>query len=453
MDAESAFKQICERIPDAMTRLNVPGVAVGVYCDGRELAAGFGITSIRNPLPVNEDTLFQIGSNTKTFVATMAMRLVEAGKLDLDVPIRKYIPGFRMRDPDATERATFRHLMTHTGGWVGDYFLDTGGGDDALGRYVAAMADLPQLTPFGEQWSYNNAAFAIAGHVIAKISGLTFETALKDLVLDPLDLRRSFINPHDVMTHRFAVGHATFKDKTHVLAPWGLPRSTWPEGGITASVTDLIRYGRFHLGDGRNTSGDRILSRESLDSMQTPICKGQFDFMMGLSWWLREAGGVKTVQHGGGTLGQISAFNLYPQRDFAFAIFTNSMAGTALILEVTKEPLAEFLGYREPEPQQVLMSAEQLSEYAGRYLGQLADVILSVRDKDLMMQQESKGGFPTTTSPPTPNAPPFRVAFIGRDLLMALEGPTKDTRAEFLRNAAGKIVWIRAGGRLLSKEN
>jgi CubicO group peptidase (beta-lactamase class C family) len=450
MDGEAVFKQICERVPDALARFKVPGVAVGVYCDGREFAAGFGVTSARNPLAVNENTLFQIGSNTKTFVATMAMRLVEAGQLDLDTPIRKYLPDFRMRDADATARTTFRHLMTHTGGWVGDYFLDTGDGDDALARYAAAMADLPQLTPFGTLWSYNNAAFSLAGHVIARITGKTFETALKELVLDPLGLHRSFIDPRDVMTHRFAVGHASFNDQTIVLSPWALARSNWPAGGITASVTDLIRYGRFHLGDGRSASGDRILSRASLDSMQTTICKGQFDFTMGLAWWLREAGGVKTVLHGGGTLGQISAFNLYPQRDFAYAIFTNSMAGALLIRDVTNEPMAQFLGYREPEPQQIPMSAEQFREYAGRYTGQLGDFILYSKDADLMMRSESKGGFPTTTTPPMPNPPPCRVAFIGKDLLLALDGPLKDSRAEFLRDDANKIVWMRAGGRLHS---
>jgi CubicO group peptidase (beta-lactamase class C family) len=98
VDGETVFKQICERVPDAMKQFNVPGVAVGVYCEGSEFGAGFGVTSTRNPLAVNEKTLFQIGSNTKTFVATAAMRLVEAGKLDLDTPIRKYLPGFRMRD-------------------------------------------------------------------------------------------------------------------------------------------------------------------------------------------------------------------------------------------------------------------------------------------------------------------------------------------------------------------
>jgi CubicO group peptidase (beta-lactamase class C family) len=451
MDGESVFKQICERVPDAMNRFSVPGAAVGVYSEGREFGAGFGVTSTRNPLAVNEKTLFQIGSNTKTFVATAAMRLVESGRLELDAPIRKYLPGFRMRDAEVTERVTMRHLMTHTGGWFGDYFLDTGDGDDALERYVAAMADLPQLTPLGTQWSYNNSAFSLAGQVIAKISGKTFETALKDLVIDPLGLRRSFINPHDVMVHRFAAGHASLNGQTHVLSPWVLPRSNWPAGGITASVLDLVRYGRFHLGDGRNAAGDRILSRESVAAMQTTICKGQLNFTMGLSWWLREAGGVKTVLHGGGTLGQISGFNLYPQRDFAFAIFTNSTAGGALIVDVTKDPMAEFLGYREPEPQPIAMSAEQLAEYAGRYIGQLNDVVLSVSGGDLMMQPESKGGFPTTTTPPTPNPPPSRVAFIGKDLPMALDGPLKDARAEFLRDAAGSIVWMRSGGRLLAR--
>jgi CubicO group peptidase (beta-lactamase class C family) len=448
MDGEAVFKQICERVPEAMKRLSVPGAAVGVYSEGREFGAGFGVTSTRNPLPVNEKTLFQIGSNTKTFVATAAMRLVESKMLELDAPIRKYLPGFRMRDSDVTARVTMRHLMTHTGGWLGDYFLDTGDGDDALERYVVALAEMEQLTPLGTQWSYNNSAFSLAGHVIAKITGKTFEAALKELVIDPLGLRRSFINPHDVMNHRFAAGHASLNGQTYVLSPWALPRSSWPAGGIAASVMDLVRYGRFHLGDGRNASGEPILSRESLTAMQTTICKGQFDFTMGLSWWIRESGWVKTLLHGGGTLGQISGFNLYPQYDLAFAIFTNSSAGGALILEVTGEPMAEFLGYRPPEPAQIPMSVEHLGEYAGRYIGQLGDVVLSVRENDLMMAQESKGGFPTTTTPPTPNPPPTRVAFIGKDLLIALDGPIKDTRAEFLRDDAGAIAWMRAGGRL-----
>ena len=118
-----------------------------------------------------------------------------------------------------------RHLLTHTGGWDGDFFPDTGNGDDALARYVELMADLPQLTPLGTILSYNNAAFSLAGRVIEAVTGKTYEAALKELVLDPLRLKHSFLFPTDVMTHSYAVGHATIADKTIVLRPWQVTRA------------------------------------------------------------------------------------------------------------------------------------------------------------------------------------------------------------------------------------
>ncbi|MGB9380342.1 MAG: serine hydrolase domain-containing protein, partial [Candidatus Binatus sp.] len=220
MDAEELFRGICDRIPDAMARHRVPGVALGIVCEGREFMQGFGVTNVRHPLPVDEKTLFQIGSTTKTFTATAVMRLVEDGKLTLDQPIRTYLPDFTMRDPEVTTRLTMRHLLTHTGGWDGDFFPDTGNGDDALARYVRLMAELPQLTPLGTILSYNNAAFSLAGRVVEVVTGKTYEAALNELVLQPLGLKHSFLFPTDAMTHSFAVGHTTIADKTVVLRPW-----------------------------------------------------------------------------------------------------------------------------------------------------------------------------------------------------------------------------------------
>jgi CubicO group peptidase (beta-lactamase class C family) len=110
-----------EQVIEAMQRLRVPGVAVGVLHNGQEHVAGFGVTSVEHPLPVNADTLFQIGSITKTFVGTAAMRLVEMGKLGLDVPVRAYLPDLRLASEQVASKVTLRHLFTHTGGWVGDY--------------------------------------------------------------------------------------------------------------------------------------------------------------------------------------------------------------------------------------------------------------------------------------------------------------------------------------------
>src|SRR5690606_32934919 len=151
------------------------GVAVGILHDSRERMAGIGFTSVENPLPVTADTLFQIGSTTKTITGTILMQLVEKGLLDLDEPVRTYLPELRLADKAAEEGVTPRHLITHMGGWMGDYFSDTGDGDDALTRYVAEMAELPQVTPTGSIWSYNNAGFGLAGRLIEVITGNSYE--------------------------------------------------------------------------------------------------------------------------------------------------------------------------------------------------------------------------------------------------------------------------------------
>src|SRR5215213_3644320 len=126
------FRRISKKIVSEMKRLRVPGVAVGIYHKGNEFTAGFGVTSLEHPLPVIADTLFQTGSISKTFTGTLLMMLVEQGKVDLDAPVRKYIRDFKVKDKQVSKKVTVRHLLTHMGGWVGDYFNDFGNGDDAL---------------------------------------------------------------------------------------------------------------------------------------------------------------------------------------------------------------------------------------------------------------------------------------------------------------------------------
>jgi len=449
MDAEELFAGICERIPDAMARHKVPGVALGIVCEGREFTKGFGVTSVRHPLPVDEKTLFQIGSTTKTFTATAVMRLVEAGKLALDQPIRTYLPDFTMRDPEVASRVTMRHLLTHVGGWEGDFFPDTGNGDDALARYVKLMADLPQLTPLGTILSYNNSAFSLAGRVVEAVTGKTFEAALNDLVLAPLGLRHSFLFPTDAMTHCFAVGHATVGDRIVVLRPWQVTRACASAGGIAASMKDQLRYARFHLGDGSTEDGARILSSESLAMMRTPGDAGMLDVRMGLAWMTRDTGGIRRVFHGGGTYGQISAFTMTPARKFAVALATNSMNGGLLNLDVTKGLVAKFLGDDKPEPAEIPMTPDQMAEYAGRYTRSMGgDIEIKTEAGKLMLQAHPKGGFPTADTPPGPTPPPFRIGLVGTDRIAMVEPPFKDIQGEFIRNPDGSIAWLRWGSRI-----
>jgi CubicO group peptidase (beta-lactamase class C family) len=128
-----------------MKRLQVPGVAIGIWHKDREFAEGLGITNVEHPLPVTPGTLFQTGSISKTFTGTMIMQLVEQGKVDLDAPAKKYIKDLKLRDKNVEKKVTVRQLLTHMGGWVGDYFNDFGNGEDALDRMVKEIAKLPQV--------------------------------------------------------------------------------------------------------------------------------------------------------------------------------------------------------------------------------------------------------------------------------------------------------------------
>jgi CubicO group peptidase (beta-lactamase class C family) len=449
MDVEELFTGICDRIPDAMARNKVPGVVLGIVCEGREFMKGFGVTSVRHPLPVDEKTLFQIGSTTKTFTATAVMRLVEDGRLALDEPIRTYLPDFTMRDPEVTAQLTMRHLLTHTGGWEGDFFPDTGNGDDALTRYVKLMADLPQVTPLGSILSYNNAAFSLAGRVIEAVTGKTYEAALNELVLAPFGLRHSFLFPADAMTHSFAVGHATIGDRTIVLRPWQVTRACAAAGGIAASMIDQMRYARFHLGDGTTEDGARILTAESIAMMQTPGNAGMLDTKMGLAWMMRDIGGLRRIFHGGGTYGQISAFTMTPARKFGLALATNSVSGGFFNLEVTKDLVAKFLGNDEPEPAEIPMTPAQMAEYSGRYVRLMGgDIEINAEAGKLMVQPHPKGGFPTSDTPPGPTPPPFRIGLIGKDRVAMVEPSFKDIQGEFIRNPDGTIAWLRWGSRI-----
>ena len=449
---DDRFRPVCEQVVNEMNRLPIPGAVVGVWHGDKEFLAAFGTTSLDHPLPVTEDTLFQIGSITKTFVATAIMRLVEAGKLELDKPVRTYLPDLRLMDETVAAQVTIRHLLTHTGGWVGDYFDDFGLGDDALARMVAKMADLQQLTPLGKVWSYNNSGFYLAGRVMEVVAGASFETAMKELVFDPLGLKMSFFFAQDVITHRFAVGHEVVDKKPRVARPWAIGRAAHPAGGVVCSVKDLLRYARFHMGDGLSSEGARLLSRESLALMQTPLFPSTGISMMGLAWSITTVDETKMIRHGGGTNGQATLLRIVPSRQFAVAVFTNSDEGDALCDRVVNEATKEYIGLTLPEAIPLDLPEATLLSYTGNYDAAGSVYEITLQEGGLVLQVTLKGGFPTPDSPPSQSPPPVRIALYAEDRVIVLDEPMKDARGEFLRNPDHSIAWLRLGGRIHARQ-
>ncbi|MCC7358305.1 MAG: beta-lactamase family protein [Anaerolineales bacterium] len=415
------------------------------------------MTNLENPLPVNSGTLFQVGSITKTVTATAALRLAELGKLELDAPLRTYLPELRLADEGVARAVTLRHIFTHTGGWLGDCFDDPGPGDDALERIVLRLEYLPQLTPLGEVWSYCNAGFYLAGRAIEVVTGQTYEAAVSDLVLAPIGLRRSFYFAEDAITYRVAAGHRAVYDKAgtpEVARPWGLARAVNPAGGLVSSVDDMLTYARLHLSNGearQSGPGVRLLQPATTTQMQAPLVEAANGEWMGLTWFISEIDGVRLLRHGGTTHGQTATLWLAPARGFGLVVLTNSDRGSELHQEAVRWALKHYLRLtpRDPEPRQ--LGEDEVAPYLGRYSAVLDDVELYRRAGELYLRKEPKGGFPVPGTPAPPAPPPVRAAFCGPDQITLLDEPMQGTRGEFLRDTGGRLVWLRIGGRIHRK--
>ena len=156
---------------------------------------------------------------------------------------------------------TVRQLLNHSAGWLGDDYGDFGRGDDALARFLAAMKQLPQLTPPGQVLAYNNAAIVVAGGIIETLTGKPYETALQELVLDPLGLKHSGFFTDRLVGENISASHDVEKDRAVVIpGAWAFPRSIDSTGGLISSAREQLAYMRFHLGDGKAADGKQVLT-------------------------------------------------------------------------------------------------------------------------------------------------------------------------------------------------
>jgi len=441
MSEKKKWTQLCDFVEESRIKHKVPGVVLGILKKNKVQTSGFGITNVDNPLEVTDETLFQIGSITKTFTGTLAMKLVEQGKLDLDATVRTYLPDFKVVDEETSQTVTIRHLMTHTSGWAGDFFADTGPGDDAAAKYVAEMADLEQLAPIGTVWSYNNAGFYLLGHILETVTGKSYQQMLRAEVLEPLELKNTFFDPGDVITYRFATGH----NGGQVARPWPLPRAAYPAGGITCNVHDLLAYANFHMGNGLIAGEKRLLEKDSLDQMQTPQVTVWKKEQWGLTWTINDTYETRLVSHGGGTMGQVSQLILVPDHDFAVAVFTNAGEGGNVTLDVTRKAIELYLGVKITDPEPMETMEEGLAQYTGSYSRPFSDVHLGMLGGQLIGQIIYNMGFPDKDTQPPPSPPPFTVGLCEEDRLLVLDGPMKSGRADIIRKADGSIGWLRFG--------
>ncbi|MGE0540000.1 MAG: serine hydrolase domain-containing protein [Dehalococcoidia bacterium] len=441
--APPALEQL---VSEQMREWSVPGVVVGILHDGQIETWGFGVTSIETEQPVTGDTLFQIGSITKVFTATLIMQLVDEGRLDLDAPVRSVLPSFRLEDDAATESVTPRHLLTHTTGFFGDRFDDFGPGDDALNRAMAAFHTLRQYTPPGDVWAYCNTGFQALGAVIELRTEMSVEQAIRERVLAPLGLDRSFFFAHEAITYRVGVGHNRLPGKDlEVARPYPLIRAMNAAGGIIGTVGDLLRFAAFHMSDGV-VAGTSVLSSDSIKAMQTIQTEAGLADFWGLGWSLNRVDGRLVVGHGGSTNGFRANLSLVPGSGTALAVLTNGNGGRALNRVLETWFLEAHAGLSQDAPVPHPLSPESLGRFAGHYRGPTSETDVSVVDGGLQVDM-------VTTSPLTKvevTLPPQRMTPVGESRFVLADGESVGERVDFIGDGETP-AFMRFHGRLLDR--
>ena len=449
-------------VTEKASELGVVGVSAGVLNGETEEYAFHGVTSVENPLDVDESTIFQFGSTGKTFTATMLMILIEQGHFGLDTKVKDLVPELSLKDKSVEDRATVLQLLNHTAGWSGDLIVSTGDGDDCLAKYVELMAKIEQVTPLGESVSYNNASLSLAGRVIEKVTGKVFQEAAKEMLFEPLGLDHTFFHPTDIMTRRFAVGHEVHQDgRVTVSRPWALPRSAAPAGGISANARDQIAWAKFHLGDGRGADDKQVLDEKLLKLMQDPTVDMRGSALgdyVGISWLIREIGDDRLVGHGGTTNGQYSEFVMVPGKDFALISMTNSGPnGSEFNRLLEKWALEHYCGIEAVEDEPIALGDTALAEYAGSYETIAVDVtitadagqlVIRTKTKPEMLKELREEGHDVDEEPP-----PIPIGILPGegDRYVVVGGPAKGMKGYFKRDDTGRVVGAHIGGRMATR--
>ncbi|MFY9610479.1 MAG: serine hydrolase [Blastocatellia bacterium] len=342
--------QLQPLIQQVMKELEVPGFAIAVVRDQKIIyGEGFGVKNLdRKNEKITPQSLFHMASITKPFVGTSVMQLVEQGKVDLDSPVVKYLPYFRLKD-ERYKTITVRQMLGHISGMpdVQDYEWDKPVYDDgALERYVRTLTDKSLIAEPGTKFAYSNMAFEVLGDLIAKVSGETFEGYVQKHILEPLKMTNSTLlvkqaNPKLLTSPH--VLNASFEPSVSKVFPYNRMHS--PSSTLYSNVVDMSRWAMANMNRGE-LDGKRILKASTYEVMWKPA--GEQFTRAGVSWFLGEHRGHRTVGHSGGDTGFVSNLLMIPDRKIAVVMMSNFDGGASLG-QVTAAALDVALGLK-PAP-------------------------------------------------------------------------------------------------------
>lgn len=387
-----------ERLALLADKHGVPGASLGILSGDDVMDAAAGVLNRRTGVEATTDSVFQIGSITKVWTATLVMQLVDEGRVDLDEPVVSYLPDFRVADAGVTRRVTTRHLLAHTSGIDGDLFLDTGRGDDCIEKYVAVCADLKQNHPLGATMSYCNSGYTVLGRLVEVLRDKPWDVVLRERLFAPLGLSSAGTLPEEALLHRAAVGHITPPGEEIQVAPvWGIFRSAGPAGLIHATAREVLEFAKLHLDDGVAPDGTRVLSTDTARAMREPQVEVPDPYTLGshwgLGWILMTWSGRPVYGHDGSTIGQGAFLRILPDARLAVCLLTNGGHGRDLFQDLYAEIFAELADVEMPGRLEPLAAPPpvDVARHAGTYARESVRLTVEAKDDRLAITIKNLG--------------------------------------------------------------
>ena len=453
-NGQAAFDAVVAETTDRIARLHVPGLAVGAIHGANSHVAGIGVTNTNTRQPVTADTTFLTCSITKTFTATLAMQLSEAGDLDLNDRIVDILPWFRVKDREATSKARVIDLFHHHTGWGGDHcFAPVSPGGSITEKTMLQAHFLEQVLPFDQAWMYSNTNLAFAGHVLSVVGGKPYETLVEEHILSPLGMDASRFDysaspPHD----HFAWGHPPIydDDKIGELQPifTPFPETAGSAGGLQSTIHDMLKYARFQL-DGNDSSGNTLLSKEALAFAHAPAVDAPTGEFTGLTWFVRKYGELTSAHHPGGYIGYRTWLQVIPDHDFAVIIFTNSDRGVEAYTAVADAMVSAFTTLERQPAVATGVDPPVLDPFVGVFTGTFHDFEITTTSGRYQLAQTSKLASPGAKPPADPA--PANAANTSEGWLIVTEGPNEGALAELLEDPSGRRNYLRINNRIFKR--
>lgn len=333
-------KQIDSLVEKTLTTFDVPGIAVGVIKDGKLIhAKGYGVRSIKNNLKTDEHTLFGIASNTKAMTAALLGMLVDEQKIKWDTKVTDIIPEFKLYDSYATTEFTIRDLLTHRSGLglgAGDLMIWPDSSTVNTAQLIHNLRYLKPVSSFRSQYDYDNLLYIVAGEIVARVSGVTYDKFLEERIIKPLQMTKTAPSWYVLKDKSNIIdGHAPYNGK---LLPVGLSFGEIANAaaGVYSNVVDVAKWVTAMMNGGKY--GDKLEKRlfsaavakelwtpQTINSSSDPYAFTSY----GLGWNLSTTYGNFEAKHSGGLSGIVTQITILPQQKLGIIVLTNQQSGAA----------------------------------------------------------------------------------------------------------------------------